>query len=359
MIIQFLRALYESESSIDYSDTDYRGILEEIELASIGAQIYSQLKSRGRLCDVPPFFRDKLTQIYQACFLQNMLVRHETRLLLREFDKNGIPVIPIKGTTLAERYFGHFAARGTSDIDLLIKPEHMRTALVCIARAGYSTPLEENPEHYHLEWVKTLPSLPEPLPVELHWSFTPGRTSRINMAAAWESSEPMDGYKKARTLGTTYTFYSLCLHGASHRMDSLKYVVDLHKLLHNESDEIDMDWIWKQSRKDQTRRRVIAALSTTYRIFPELHHVKKLPFEARKYFLLARRPTLPHPAWKTLYTLATLDSWRYRLGYIWRLIFPSRAYARYSLDAAGPPKSMPVLYYRLYKQRLRKIFGGA
>ncbi|WP_182299475.1 nucleotidyltransferase family protein [Cohnella cholangitidis] len=359
MIILFLRALYDAEGSMDYSDKDYEEMLESIVQASIGSQVYSLLKSSGRLWHVPSFFREKLSQIYQACFLQNMLVRHETQLLLREFDKNGIPVIPLKGTTLAERYFGHFAARGTSDIDLLIKPEHMRTALVCIARAGYATPLEENPEHYHREWVKTMPGLPEPLPVELHWSFAPGSTSRMNMAAAWESSEPMVGYKKARTLGTTYTFYSLCLHGASHQMDSLKHALDLYQLLHSDHENIDIDWIWKQSESDRTRRRVIAALTTTYRLFPELNRLKKLPFEPKNPFLYTRQPALPHPAWRTLYTLAVMDSWKYRLRYLWQTVFPSRSYARYSLDAAGPPASLPKLYYRLYKQRLRKIFGGA
>lgn len=366
MIILFLKSLYHSEMPMVFPEKEYRKILKEIERSAIGAQVYSLLKSSGRLSNVPDFFREQLSRIYQGCFIQNLLIRQETELLIREFDRKGIAVIPLKGTVMAERFFGHFAARGTSDVDLLIKPEQMNAAIACVVNAGYSTPLKENPSHYHLEWIKIEPGLPEPLTVELHWSLAPMRTSRMRMEAAWETAEPLAGYANVKLMGATYTFYSLCVHGASHQMDSLKYVLDLCQLLHHHSEQIDMNWVWKQARSDGTKKRIMAALSIVYTLFPELHGVHKLPFQPKvRFWNLAfvsepeqSKQSLRHALSRKLFVLAVMDSWRYRLSYLYQLILPSKKMTRYSLDTAGPPRSLPILYYRLYKQRLRKMFGG-
>ncbi|WP_372632917.1 nucleotidyltransferase family protein [Cohnella sp.] len=357
MMIPFLRALYLSEHGIGETKIDYAQLLQEIESSSTGAQIYALLKEAERLRSVPAFFFAALSRIYQACFMQNMVIRHETELLLRKFEANGIPVIPLKGTMLAERYFGHFAARGTSDIDLLVAPEHIQAALACVANAGYCTPLKENPEHYHLEWTKTSSGLPEPLPVELHWSLAPSGTSRMDMRTAWENSIRLDGYDNVRVWNATYTFYALCLHGASHLMDSAKYILDLLHLLVRHREGIDMEWIWNQARSDGTSRRVVAALACLYGHFPELRSVKPLPFEPRLRFW---KPDAESGSIRrTIRKLTVMDSWRYRLGYLFRTVIPSEALARYSLDDAGSPRSLPALYYRLYKQRLRKLIRGA
>jgi len=368
MIVRFLQSLYDPGFPLEHPEEEYRQLLTVIERSGIGAQAYTLLKSGERLAEVPPFFRDRLAELYQACFVQNYIVKRETDLLLREFDRNGIAAIPLKGTVMAERFFGHFAGRGTSDIDLLIKPDQMKEAIACVGNAGFSTPLEENPEHYHLEWVKKIPSMPDALTVELHWSLAPDRTSRMRMEASWETSERLPGYRHARILGTTYTFYSLCLHGASHRMDSLRYVLDLYHLLNGQRGKIDLNEVWRQACADGTRKRVAAALSILYSLFPELHKRHELPFHPKvrfwkpAYVLNPPDPDGPPPHRalnKQLFMLAAMDSWRYRFAYLAHAVFPSRGLARYSMDEAGPAGSLPAMYYRLYKQRLRKLFGGA
>lgn len=366
MIVRFLQALYDTEIDLGYSEKDCAHLMAVIERSAIGAQVYSLLKSGGRLSQVPPFFRDRLARNYQALLIQNLLIKHETELVLREFDRNGISVIPLKGTLMAERFFGHFAARGTSDIDLLIKPEQIKAAIDCTVKMGYSTAHQEDPTHYHLEWTKTLQGASETLTVELHWSLASSGSSRMKMESAWETSERLPGYENARMLGTTYTFYSLCLHGASHQMESLKHVLDLYQLLLRHREQIDMDRVWQQAHADGTRKRVMAAISAVYGLFPELHEVQKLPFRPKVRFwnpddvLNSGHGAPPRfrAVKKTLFVMAVMDNWRFRLGYMARLIFPSRELARYSVDVGGPRSSLPLLYYRLYKQRLRKLFGG-
>ncbi len=365
MIVRILQDLYEPDQDLGYSEEDYARFITVIERSAIGAQVYSLLKSSARLSQVPSSFRDRLTRNYQALYIQNLLIKKETELLLREFDENGIAVIPLKGTLMAERFFGHFAARGTSDIDLLIKPEQIQQAIACAVKMGYSTAHRHDPTHYHLEWTKTLQGASETLTVELHWSLASSGSSRMKMEPAWETSERLPGYENVRMLGTTYTFYSLCLHGASHQMESLKHVMDIYQLLRRHRERIDMDGVWRLARADGTRNRVKAALSVVYGLFPELHETMQLPFRPKVRFwsrdhVLSSDPRVPRfrAVKKSLFVMAVMDNWRFRLGHLLRFVFPSRELARYSVDVGGPRSSLPLIYYRLYKQRLRKLFGG-
>lgn len=361
-----MKYLVDLAPDLRLADEDYGKLLKTVKLSSTGAQVYHLLKLRGAADKFPSSFLNRLYVIYEASFMQSLLIRHETNALLKEFDQRGIPVIPLKGTWLAERYFGHFSARGTSDIDLLVRPQDMDTATACIAERGFVSRQPVNPAHYHTEWHKPAPSLPEPLTVELHWSLVPAGTSRLNVEDAWAASEPLPDYGSVRLFNPTYTFYALCLHGVSHQMESLKPVLDLLWFIRLNGAAIDWRELWRQAAKDRTRRRVEIALASLLELFPELASEVSLPHKPLFFYWnksevlqpRERRQRLTRLPGKTLYDLVALDNWRYRTSYVVRKLLPSRELARYSLDAGGRESPLPVVYYRLYKQRLRKIFGG-
>ncbi len=354
MIIPFLRSLYHPEDAVvDSHLLDDQALCAEIRRHSIGAQVFHLLKSStGREVKVSPTFHELLYRSYESSFLQNLLIKRETEQLLKEFEKLGVPVIPLKGTMLAERYFGHYAARGTSDIDLLIHPEHMEMAVKCVRSRGFSETAQENPVHYHHEWYKEGGGLPQPLVVELHWSLVQSNTSQMNMGVAWATSEALPDYKNVRVLSPSYTFYALCLHGASHQMDSLKYVVDILHLLECHHEHIHVEWVLEQAEQDHTSRRVAAALSVVNDLFPGLSSLDCIPFERIQ---ISNRKSGLH---SLVFTLLMLDSWRYRWIYITRLIIPSQSVALYSLGTDHRQRSRFFIYYTLYKQRLRKLLGG-
>lgn len=366
MIMSFLKSLLSKGISFDQPYSNYSKLLEKIRNASLGAQVYHLMQADKHLMELPRFFREKMQKVYFACFVQNLLIKHETESLLQEFERLGIPAIPMKGTYLAERYFGHFAARGTSDIDLLIRPEHMEAATKCIQSKGYRTLMKVNPAHYHFEWVKDAPGLPGPLLVELHWSLAPAVSSRIAMEHAWITSEPLEGFKHIRLMDTTYTFYALCLHGVSHQMDSIRYALDLCQFIRMHAGTIGIKQVMERAEADKTKQRIIAALSITYQLFPELNDYLKLPFPSKYRYWnedFVQDPsngrTSYSPFQRMMFTIYTMDSWRFRFLHFLRIAFPTRDIARYSVDDENVPNTLPAIYYRLYKQRFRKIFGGA
>lgn len=359
MIISFLRTLYQMDQHTlgAFSEQDYRELLDRIEAHAIGPQVYSLLQRKGYAKAVPHFFRERLSHVYESCFFQNLLIKHETEQLLQQLDAAGIAVIPLKGTLMAERFFGHFAARGTSDIDLLVRPEQLVQATAVLNKAGFNQPAEENPVHYHTEWMKPAPHQFEPLVAELHWSFVPETGASFQTDGPWQHSLPLPGYERVRQLTLEFTFYTLCLHGSSHQMECCRYVLDLVQLLSEHAEHIQLSRILAIAEQDHTAGRVKAALSITYALFPELERIAPLPFKpTMQGWKGTLEPSSRLRQW--LFQLRVLDRWSYRFAHLLRLILPSRSVAAYSLDDPSPPGTVTGMYIKLYRQRLRRLFGG-
>ncbi len=371
MIIPFVRTLHQLSPPEHFNSgliTDngrYRMLLAELENAGLGLYIAHLLKTSEVRLDLPEWFQDRLKQLQLGGYMQNMLIRKETEALLRKLEDRGIPVIPMKGTVLAERYFGHFSARGTSDIDLLVQPEHLQAAISCVREAGYNCPAADSPVHYHTEWMKDEPGLPEPLTVELHWSLVSDDSAQMDLNEAWAQTESLPGYRNARVWLPTYTFYALCLHGASHQMDSSKYVIDLLHMLTQHRGQVDLQEVLRLARRDHTVGRVKAALSILYQLVPEMAELQSLPIKPSirywnpsfiKHIGDAHESRFKLRRW--LFNLYMLDSGRYRLLQLKQLVLPSKELAAYSVDDSDTRRSTAGLYLRLYRQRLRKLLGG-
>ena len=64
----------------------------------------------------------ELKSAYLANGFRNQLLAEELARLLKLLGEAGIPLIPLKGVTLAQSLFGDPAARVCSDIDILVPP---------------------------------------------------------------------------------------------------------------------------------------------------------------------------------------------------------------------------------------------
>jgi|GEM_PF-1058951 len=354
-MIAFLGALYGLGHDWPQDAESYRALLGELRSHSLASNVYVRLKAAGRLAETPAFFREELGRIHEACFVQNLLIRHETADLLRRFEDAGLPAIPLKGTVLAEQYFGHFAARPTSDIDLLVRRRHVDEASRLVREAGYTRAEASSPVHYHAEWCKERPGWPAPVSVELHWDLAQAGVSAVDVEALWQESEPLDGFRHIRVMDAEATFYTLCLHGASHLMDSGKHILDLLHMLREYGHAIDLARVLDRARRDRTQNRVKAALAVLYGLYPALHRLKPPPGPLP----VVRWPGFGEHAGRVRrfrYSLDMLDTPRDKWLHLSRLLFPSRKLAAYSAGESG--NGSAATYVRLYRQRLRSLFGG-
>ncbi len=258
-----------------WGDEEYKLALRDIRLSGVGPQICHFLRGKGLLDETPAFFRNALKQDYQQALVQNLYIQKMEREILAAFEAAAIPVIPLKGPRFAEGYFGHMAARPSSDIDLLVHPEDLKRAEQCVEALHFQ---KDKQVHNHVVLAKATGPGQDALAVELHWTLDKKNWSSLDDRRFWEEAGEVAGYRHVKELSPTHTLYFICLHGMRHRMDSMKYVMDIVQILAAEGTRIDMGRLLREAASDKTAKRVKIALSIACGLFPELPASRSLPF---------------------------------------------------------------------------------
>ncbi|WP_394184136.1 nucleotidyltransferase family protein [Metabacillus halosaccharovorans] len=283
MIKKFITELYKENSSIqiDYSLEEYKVLEEELIYFKLEPYVYSLLKQNRTLDKIPTGFKDTLSIQYQSQLIQNLLIKNQTDLVLSTLEKKNISVIPLKGPLFSDKYFDDFAARSSSDIDILVRKEQVAETITCIKNLGFITEEINEEGHFHKTFSKPLPGSSIPLLIEIHWNLLKENTSNLSMDEIWNHAIPITNYQFVKELSTFYTFYFIILHAWRHNLDSLKHFLDIIQIIHKYANEIDYELLFKTARKHRTLKRVKRTLSIVYQQFPQLHHILELPFSKR------------------------------------------------------------------------------
>ncbi|MFE4028267.1 nucleotidyltransferase family protein [Priestia sp. YIM B13551] len=281
MLIEFIQSLYDQSRPLPENPDDYTSILEDIEYFHLSATVYSLLKQQGRIEHTPIYFQNQLQKEYQTILYNNLYIKNQLKLILDTFETNGISAIPLKGIMFAETYFGHFSARRTTDIDILICKEDMERAKVCIQKLEYNVEGDWPSYHFHRTFSKMMPHSSVPLTIELHRDILRENSSSLEIEQFWKHSTPSEGYKHIKQLSEVHTFYMICLHGWKHGMDSLKYFIDIIQAIHVLTHKIDYDALFKMAKNDQTLKRLTSTLTIVYNQFPHLNQINSLPFNKK------------------------------------------------------------------------------
>jgi hypothetical protein len=102
--------------------------------------------------------------------------------LVRQFDQQGIPMIPFKGPSLGARLYGDPALRSNRDLDFLVHPEDTDAAIRALGQRGYrptsdSTGLTaaQLARIRRIDGQEMLHRPTDGVVVEPHWSLTPDK----------------------------------------------------------------------------------------------------------------------------------------------------------------------------------------
>ncbi|MGM7721192.1 nucleotidyltransferase family protein [Metabacillus sp. Hm71] len=282
MLINFLQSLYDRNSELPNESEVYRQLIEDIEYFSIAPQVYFYLKQQNRLDLTPPFFQNRLKNMYNQGLIQNLFIKNQMEKILTSLDELAIPTIPLKGILFAEKAFGHFAARSTSDIDLLIIPDHLNIVIDCVKKLGFTMEEECAPVHFHCSLSKEIPGSPIPLSVEIHWDILKQKTSRFDITEFWAEAVPLKQYTFIKQLSEHHTFYMICLHAWRHNLDSMKHFLDILQCISFLGDQIDYDKLMKDAVRHKTLKRMVRTLAIVYRTFPLFQTICPFPFQTNK-----------------------------------------------------------------------------
>ena len=187
----------------------------------------------------PPEAASALTAGELRIARHNLRLTVETIRLQRTFTASGIPVVALKGVSLAQLAFGSLTLKHGRDIDLLVPPQHALTAMALLEASDYAlyNPAYQMSEAQRRAFVAhgreaEFVHRGGGLRVELHWQLTdnPALLRGVDaFSAARDVSMPGGG--AIRTLAEDDLFAYLCVHGASHAWFRLKWLADLNALI--------------------------------------------------------------------------------------------------------------------------------
>lgn len=189
--------------------------------------------------NVPPEIAREIGAEAATLTRENVAMAVEAVRLQRLFDGANLPVLFLKGASLAALAYGNLAVRGGKDIDLLVPPEMLPAASALLASSGYlrsNPPPEISISHMRLlmRLRKDLGfvNLKSGLGIELHWRlFLNPHAMRGATIMAAPRVVPLTGTAGLRTLGAEDLFAYLCVHGALHWWYQLKWLADIGALL--------------------------------------------------------------------------------------------------------------------------------
>ena len=187
--------------------------------------------SRVQVIPVPDTVKQELESRTRSCRIlgvQRSLVLAE---VLGEFNRAGIPAMPLKGPVLSFELYGDVGLRASDDVDLQVPAEDLRRAMDCLESAGWRpgfdframTPRQWQSfqrNDYEMLFTRAGCSL------ELHWRNhweTPDATSARwarSTAALWQ------GHSIRMMSGGDLALF-LCVHGAFHIWCCAKWLGDV------------------------------------------------------------------------------------------------------------------------------------
>jgi hypothetical protein len=189
--------------------------------------------------DVPPEIAREIGAQAAILVRENLAMAYEALRVQRLFDDADLPVLFVKGGALAMLAFGNLGLRAGQDIDLLVAHETLPAAMELILRAGYRR--FDPPPDISDSQLRLLMQLRKDigfvhqvtgLRIELHWRLflNPHAMAEASTMAA-SRVVPLAGAAVLRTLGEEDLFAYLCMHGALHWWNRLKWLADVNALL--------------------------------------------------------------------------------------------------------------------------------
>lgn len=219
---------------------------------------------------VPAHALATLRQKTQVGSLLNQSLAKELVALCEAFEVRGVPVIPIKGATLAVLAYGDLALRDFTDLDLLIPKQSLSEARTIILSQGYerkTTNGESRESHshegpYHV-FIKKRPISR----IDLQWVMAHQQfTFWLDRPEFWRSRMPVIlRDKSVPGLSPEMLLIVLCVHGSKHAWELLKWVCDVAELLRSQPN-LDWDQIVSCASNWRCRRMLYMGLSLAHRL---------------------------------------------------------------------------------------------
>ena len=212
------------------------------------------------------------------------------------FDKQDVPVIPIKGATLALSAYGDVTLRDFNDMDLLIPERAIEKARAILLAQGYEQKApatesdhDEGPYHVFVK-KRTL------FRVDLQWVMAHEHFMfQLDRPEFWAQRVPVRlGNKMVQGLAPEELLIILCVHGSKHAWEQLKWVCDVAELLRSNPD-LNWERIFSSASTWGCRRLICIGLSLAHLVLDApLPEGVRARTQATYLFICFRNACPPH-----------------------------------------------------------------
>ena len=347
---------------------DWSRVLETIEAESLGPAIAHACKKAGA-GQVPGVVLQRLRHDALEATARHLVLTGELGRLLTSFRRGHIPVMPLKGPTLAELLYPDPTVRPCCDLDLLIRREDLERTDELLRELGYRRLADAHSFGFDVAYDHaTLYAASSGVRVDLHWSLLsePRYAWDENAAQAiWDRamSVPVAG-QEARVLGPEDLLLYLSTHLAVHHaIAGVLWHYDLFLLVERWRDTLDWGRVAARARTWRVRTAAYFALSSVERLFEARVPVSVLRAleprggrAAATRWILAHRSAAQRRSAEHLIGLLLVDRGRDVLGAMRNIVFPRSTWIAARYDAVGRSR---VRQYAAHYRRLADVVGQA
>jgi hypothetical protein len=299
----------------------------------------------------------------------HLILSHELGRLLEAFDREKVPVIPLKGPALGETLYAHPALRPCSDLDLLVRRESVRQVDDLLQRLGYRRLADAHTFQFDLTYDRaTLYEGLSGIHVDLHWGLL------SDPRYSWDEREGLTVWDRAvpiRVAGQDalglcpedlllYLAVHLAVH---HALAGLLWYWDLALILDRWGGTLDWEVLIVRASRWRVRAALYFALLELEMLFGTSAPAAVMvaiepcgPRAAAVGWLLRHRDPQQRRALEHLIALLLVDRGRDLLDTLRRVLLPPPAWLRVRYEGMGP--SLPSQYLAHYR-RLGQVLSAA
>jgi len=236
------------------SPSDWESLVVLALRLNVGGVFYREIKSRNIPTElIPVDVRNRLRDAYRNYATWNTSLFFSASKVLKSLADNRLPVIALKGLSLAKNIYGDIALRPMSDIDLLVKKEDLVRASRILLTLGYEQdfPAWENA----LKIFHHLPPFTNKngAMIELHWNIvTPDNPIKVDLDGLWERAclIKVDNVE-VRAFSPEDLFLHLCIHACVHLQTGIDLIpfCDMAGLIKTSADKIDWQIVMERAAR--------------------------------------------------------------------------------------------------------------
>jgi hypothetical protein len=245
LLCDFLSGRKIPEAKLEIlSPADWESLVDWALCFKVGGVFYREIKSRNFPTEfIPVDVKNRLREAYRNLATMNTSLFFDVLKVLESLADNQLPVIALKGLSLAKNIYGDIALRPMSDLDLLVKEEDLVRAGRTLLTLGY--------QQYFPAWesvLKTYHHLPpftnkSGTMIELHWNIvTPDSPIKVDLDGLWERACLIKvDHVEVRVFSPEDLFLHLCIHACFHLQTGLDLIIlcDMAGLIKTSADKID------------------------------------------------------------------------------------------------------------------------